>query len=351
MGVSLENKYSEAYMTVLQFVSMFDRGVNEVRTKKDLLERFKSKRRGLKYEEIKARGLNIYPRKETTIDELFEQVKLHDWMVEVMSETGEIEVKLTDKGYEYLISKLTNDFSDEYNSFINEAATLFTKKDETAIKPLHLAKMFHSNNSLFDVEKYLEKGEIAKEMEHYHKASLNALSLDIAPGEYVFNLFPKLYLPEDGLIGDVSLSINGVSLQHPIRLIRPYPNKRYVVAGIETDQGMTGIYLKTKGLDERIQLRWTIGDGRELYHTIKVRFCPDKGRFFSTCQRFVRSSALPTFDVISIFEPDTFFTQDRDLNIISFDGFVTEIQEHVELSSFPMHLHYTQREFRMEGVR
>jgi hypothetical protein len=338
------NKY--AMIQVLEYVSHFNLFIPLNRVRKQILDNAKYKRKGLTKEEIIEKGLNIYPTSGIQIDSLLDGL-IKDNYIETV-EKEEIEVRLSQKGLNTLLALYTDDFSESFLSFQEEVNALTQKKNETDFDPVHVAGMYFHNRSLEKIEEtYFTDKTIQDETQKYHEYMLEEYGLKPNNSDFIFHVIPKLFLPIEDMWEDVELTIEGIELpEQPMFLDRPYPNQRYIVAGVRIgkEKITTGFYPVISSKDKfpkekNIRFHWKLGSGKEIIHDIHFQFEVDRGNLFSTEQSLSRSNDLPSIRVATFIEKVPLINKNRSLELILEGESVTHIKEQVTLTSFPLRLH------------
>ncbi|MGG3662983.1 hypothetical protein [Bacillus gobiensis] len=338
----------EAIIRILQELSYFSNPLMEANIKRKILLHYKEKRKGLTKEEIIEKGLDIYEKKGTTFDSLLSGLIQQEYVnIESVSKKQERKVCLTAKGLEYLISLYTNNHCGEFLSYEQSVNDLTENRNETNFNPLHIAGMYYSKRSLTEIEKlYFTEKSLQDEVQDYHEYLLSLHGLNPDKDDFLFHALPKLFLPQEDMLEDVEFSAEGIEFPNPIILDRPYPNKRYVVAGIikGREKVTTGFYLNLGNKEgfpkeKEIRYHWKLGNGKEIIHDIHIAFQIDRGSLFSTEQSLNRSNDIPCIRLATFVEDAPIIWENRTIEYINKERKFLYMREKVTLTSFPARLH------------
>ncbi|MCJ8223670.1 hypothetical protein [Bacillus paralicheniformis] len=311
---------------------------------------------------IKEKGINIFEKQGIRVSELLNGA-IGMNLVEVhISDYGERKVLISREGRDFLTRIYTNDFSDEYLQFENEVNRKMKDAGELELRESQLASLFWYGWNVKDAcAHYLEKDTFQKEMEAYHNYLLQMNGVGNIEGKYIFHFTPKLFLPI-GFITDaknVVLQIEGIETPSGMILKKPYPNKRYIVAGVKigkekTSAGFYPIIADKEDFPRKIDitLGWKIGEHIQITHELSINFEFNDyaGNFFSSEQRLSRGSTLDEFVLTTFVEEDFELWGDRNYSFHYNNPDEIVIKENVTLSHFPIKLHsafYADDHFRM----
>ncbi|MGG1021158.1 hypothetical protein ABE151_17525 [Bacillus paralicheniformis] len=308
---------------------------------------------------IKEKGINIFEKQGIRVSELLnEAISMN--LVEVhISDYGERKVLISGEGRDFLTHIYTNDFSDEYLQFEKEVNRKMKDAGELELRESQLASLFWYGWNVKDVcDHYLEKDTFQKEMEEYHKYLLKLYGVKDLEGKYVFHFIPNLFLPVHLFkirAENVTLNIEGVKMPSGLILTKPYPNKRYVVAGMKFDKEKTSAgFYPIIAADEEfprkldITLRWSIEEQIQIIHELSIQFLFDDhaGNFFSSEQHLSRESKLDEFSLTTFVDEDfepwgdrNELWGDRNYSFHYNNPDEIVIKENVTLSHFPIKLH------------
>lgn len=332
---------------VLKELSHFSAPVSEQLVRKCVLENTKNGRKGLTKDEVLERGLNIYEKRDRSIDSLIEE-GVDNGLLDLCFDENrkEYQLKITGEGDNYLIEFFTNHHSEAFRQFEKEVNELTDRRGETAFSKRMIANLFHHGHTVEDTEKhYCSDKIIQQEVSLFHERYMEKLGIRAEADEFILHLMPQLFLPNE-LVGEpVSLKIEGLDVEDGIVLGSPYRNKRYVVAGTKVggEKLLTGFYVKgNREFFEKervIRYVWTVGEELTFTHELTLSFAFDKGNFFSTAQRFNRDVNIQTVDLRTFVEEVYTENSERQLTYTGEGGRAT-VTEKALLTSFPLHLHY-----------
>lgn len=334
-----------AIIRVLEYVNQFNLFISLERVKDYILHSAKSNRKGLTKDEIIEKGLNIYLKTGISIDSLLEII-INEEYVEVKQD-AETEICLTLKGLKTLMELYTNNYCEEFLNFQKEVNAVTEKRNETNFDPVHIAAMYYHKDRFTDIEKlYFKEQTLQEETQAYHNYLLSIYGLQPSENEILFHMIPKIFLPIEDMSEDIELTIEGLDLLEPMILSRPYPNQRYVVAGIKRgrEKITTGFYpiIATKEdfpKEKDIRYHWKLGNGKEFIHDIHIAFQIDRGNLFSTEQSLSRSNCLPYFRVCTFYEDVPLIGENRRIEYHEKNENFIHMKETITLTSFPTHLH------------
>ncbi|MEU2482933.1 hypothetical protein ACQKMW_28415 [Pseudomonas sivasensis] len=336
-----------AIIRVLAYLGHYDL-ISREEVHDKILDNAKSGRKGLTKEEITDKGLNIYPKSGIKIDVLIEEL-IEEEYIEVQHK-DETKIRISSKGIKYLMELYTDNYCDSFLSFKDKIDDLTQSRNETDFNPIHVAGMFYQKRNLNQIEDlYFTEKSIQEVTEAYHNYMLDKYGLIPNNNDFLFHLSPKLFLPAEDMWEEVELIIKGIDLpEQPIFLDRPYPNKRYIVAGtkIGKEKFTTGFYPIIASEDEfpkekSICYHWKLGNGKEIIHDIDILFEVDRGNLFSTEQTLSRSNDLSTIRVYTSVEESDLINKNRTINYMDINKNILHMKETVVLTSFPTKLHST----------
>ncbi|MGG0878075.1 hypothetical protein [Bacillus inaquosorum] len=325
--------------------------ITEKRILKEVLDDCKEERKKLSKEEIKEKGLNIYEKQGIRVSELLNEAIKRGLVDAIYDDCGERKVSISQEGIEFLTRFYTNDFSDQYLQFEKEINQTMREHNDLELNQLHIASLFWDGFNAKDVFENYQKSEIQKEMEAYHHHLLQLNGVSDLGEKYIFHFMPKLFLPMEWFntnAKDIVLQIKGIEAPSEMILTKPYPNTRYVVAGMKfgrekISSGFYPIIDDKEDFPEKldITLQWSIGDYMKIIHELRINFAfaDHAGSFFSSEQYLSRNSNLNEFDLITYVEKDAELWRDRNYLYHSKPGEVV-IEENVTLSHFPIKLHF-----------
>lgn len=345
----------------LEYISRF-KIPNGVTDKNFIIKNFlnycKEKRKGLTQEEIKRNGFNVYKKRGISVYSLVEDaIKIGFVKEEYFCPRHEKDVHLilTPKGRNRLFNIYTNNNCDDYLVFKDKVKSLTENMKEPELESSLIAYFYWKGKSLDEISSSLGRSSSTERFSKaYHQYLLKTvLQKTYSENDYIFHLEPQLFLSREDMYEDVHLEVDvsGINQNYPnVVLNRPYPNKRYSVAGFieEKQKYLTGFYpiiAPKENFPEQIQVvyHWFIGEYKEVIHKINIQFHFDKGHLFSTRQRLIRSSNLPKFEITTVTKEDKdlfYRLKDVDIDVETKDDKIIEmINEDITLISFPMYLH------------
>lgn len=330
---------------VLRELGYFPRFMPESRIRESVLDYCKQKRKGLTKEEILEKGLNIFEKRETSIDKLIAELTAEGLIQR--DNANKHDIRLSEKGLACLMDIYTEHYSPSYLQFEKEISDLAEKWEEPNFQKLHVASLFYNQRSIVEVESmyFIQKSSVKEKSEKTHLDALTLRGYTASSGQYVLHLLPRLFLSVEDMNEKVELSIEGIDVPNSFVLGKPYPNKRYVVGGIK--EGKKKKFLdfypiiasKEEFPKEKVIIfHWKLGNGKEYIHQIHLTFHMDKGFLFSTNQSLNRSSDVPYINVTTITEPLERLSKNKDIKFEEEENRLY-IKERVMLTSVPFHLH------------
>ncbi|MEK4593622.1 MULTISPECIES: DUF5514 family protein [unclassified Bacillus (in: firmicutes)] len=334
---------------------IMERGIN---TEEVVMERvlgcFRKLRKGLTNIEIKEKGLNVYSKRGISFVELVQEGINQNLISCIVAwEDGkEIkELKRTKEGTDFLRKFYTNNYSVGFIEFNKQVNALFKEYGELELDPIQIEYLYwRGDHPISEIEKtYINNpynSEYENKIVEFHEYLSEIKSENLKDDEFIFHFSPKLFLPETWFHAPVRLEIKGLEIQNTIVLNRPYPNKRYVVAGVEKDNGIIshGFYWvknKKELINNHIEvkLNWFVGKRKKITHKIDLsfQFGEHKGKLFSNDQCLSRNTKLKQFEIktdlskVDVYE-DEFLLYDK-----------------ADLTHFPMEKHsYFAADYNMD---
>jgi len=166
--------------------------------------------------------------------------------------------------------------------------------------------------------------------------------------KYIFNLVPKLFLPVKLMNESVSLHIEGIDIKEKIQIAKPFPNKRYFVAGCKVNNlQFSGFYPIIGDKDNfpktlKLALHWYINNKLRIVHRINLIFDLTEGNgfLFSTCQEFTRSVNLNSVDLATYMGEDEELWMFHNVNFGYSRGGKQYIYEEATLQNYPFEIHH-----------
>ncbi|MEK4787993.1 MULTISPECIES: DUF5514 family protein [Bacillus] len=314
---------------------IMERGIN---TEEVVMERvlgcFRKLRKGLTNMEIKEKGLNVYSKRGISFGELVQEGinrNLISWTREDEKEIKEL--KRTKEGTDFLRAFYTDNYSADFMKFNKQVNELFKKYGELELDPKQIEYLYwRGDHPISEIEKtYINNpynSEYENEIVEFHEYLSGIKSENLKDDEFIFHFAPKLFLPEAWFHAPVRLEIEGLEIQNTLVLNRPYPNKRYVVAGVEKDNGIIshGFYWvknKKELINNHIEvkLNWFVGKRKKITHKIDLsfQFGEHKGKLFSNDQCLSRNTKLKQFEIktdlskVDVYEDEFLFCDKADL--------------------------------------
>lgn len=307
---------------------------------KRVLSFAKQLRKDLNKSEIREKGLNIYDKREQSIHSIME----HLVELELIS-IIDGQVNLLSKGFDYIMNIYTDDFSASYLQYRKEVLDFLEQRNETDFTEEMIAKLYFGKNSLEDIQRiyFYESKDLVAE---FHSFIIDALNQRRNEDSFVFHFCPRIFLPYEYSDEKISLDIEGIEISNDdIFIGRPYPNRRYAVAGMKLNNTpiFSGFYPIISAKDQfpqekKIIMKWDIGETLKVIHSINVKFSFDRGNFFSTYQSLSRGNSLDYINLVTTIEDEGYFKDNRNPMIKTKVNEIF-IEEDVTLTSFPMHLH------------
>lgn len=345
-------------LRLVQQLSYYSSPIQEDRIVEAVLRDTKRGREGLSKEEIVEKGLNIYEKRAFGIFDLIkEAIDLGYATSSVHHKTGKM-LQITNAGYDFLMSVYTNNYSPEYMEFSRELNRIFKEHGEPPLEEKHEAAMFWEGKTPEEASNwYFKPSGYHDEIEAYHRFLLNTMNKSVGENDFVFHFMPKLFLPREWMTEDISLKIEGIEVPDDVFLATPYPNKRYIVAGVKngnvkTTVGFYPIIAPREQFPKEIviTLHWTIEGRVNISHKINVQFefADHPGNFFSSEQNLSRSNRIPVLNLTTYVEQSLDFWKNRNKTFSSPKQKEYVIEEHVTLTNFPRALHssfYADRNF------
>ncbi|MFY0519288.1 hypothetical protein ACOMCU_15895 [Lysinibacillus sp. UGB7] len=316
---------------------------------KRVLSAAKYLRKDLKKAEAIEQGLNIYQKRELSIHSIMDHLVQMD-MVSIIHK----QILLLPKGYEYLQNIYTDNYSAAYQAFRKEVLELLKQRNETEFTEDMISRLFFRKHSLDDISKiYFDKSNDA--IAEFHSYIIKSMGKQIEDDSFVFHFCPQIFLPDEYIDENITLEVAGLDVSNNIIVGRPYPNKRYAVAGTKFNNTaiFSGYYPVITRKDKfpqakKITMHWNVGNVLKVIHSITVKFNFDRGNFFSTDQSLSRGNSLKYLKLITTFEDDGYFEENRNFKRRQI-GNEIYIEEDVTLTSFSMHLHnfhYSHSQFK-----
>ncbi|MEB9380248.1 DUF5514 family protein [Bacillus cereus] len=298
---------------------------------------FRKLRKGLTNMEIKEKGLNVYSKRGVSFVELVKEGTNRNLIsseIVVRGEGGKIkELKRTKEGIDFLRKFYTDNYSVNFMEFNKQVNALFKKHGELVLDPKQIEYLYwRGDHPVSKIEKtYINNpydSEHENEVVEFHEYLSGIKNENLKDDEFIFHFAPKLFLPEEWFHAPVRLEIEGITIQNTVVLNRPYPNKRYVVAGFEKDNGIIshGFYW-IKNKEElinncvQIKLNWFVGKRKKITHKIDLRFQfgEHNGKLFSNDQSLRRNTKLKQFEIktdiskVDLYEDEFLFCDQADL--------------------------------------
>lgn len=331
-----------------------ERGLELMRFKEYVLEHFKQARARevAPKQQLEELGLNVYNKRGIAFDDILIYFSNQEWI----NITDNQRVSLTVAGKDELMAIYTDNYSPEFQAFKQKVSALAEKYDEPNFRESHINSMFWNRWSLDKIEdQYFINidDSITERANNVHQALLEAFhEPNINESTYLLHLVPKLFVDIDERFEAINLIIEGIETPDFV-LSKPYPNKRYTVAGHKTkvDTGKAkGFYIHMGQKEEfpstiEFTMKWFIGDVKEVHHHVKLQFKFTNGRLFSTVQDLRRGSIVEYFSLCSYTsKEDTveFGKLPADQIISSFCNGkeIITINQTATLTSIPVKLHY-----------
>lgn len=337
---------------VLESISYMEKqGFKQI--KKHILERFKNERKEVMgdVQKIKELGLNVYNKKGISYDAIINFLLDNDYVVIDQEDSC---FSLSEKGKQYMLDLYTNDFSEEYLKYKNTIDKMTTSRNEPRLPEDLIARHFWNKlsfDSIYDF--YFKEDSIDRKALLRHEEFLGKMLLEKNNDFYFLHLMPMIFLDWEDMSKNISMEIIGVEKPEGLKLGKPWPNKRYVVAGWTNIQNKySGFYTfaatKENFPDNKvIEIRWQIGEHKEVIHRLNLSFKFDTGFLFSTKQSLRRDSNIEYHRICAysslgdinelLLNKNTvencYYNEEEDKEVIY-------IEEKVTLTSIPIRLHY-----------
>lgn len=306
---------------------------------KKVLSSAKNLRKDLSKEGAIEKGVNIYEKREVSIHSIIEHlVKLN--LISIKNE----QIFLLQKGYDYILKTYTDNNSPDYQAYRKEVLEFLSERNETEFTEEMIAKLFFRKNTLEDIKSLYFDGH-NDSIAAYHSFVIKSMGKEIKEDSFIFHLSPQIFLPMELIDEKISLVLEGIDVHSNPIIGKPVPNIRYSYAGTKLNK--TAIYsgfypiITTKQLfpkEQKIIMKWNIGDFLEVIHKINIKFEFDKGNFFSTIQSLSRDNRLDYLKLVTTLNDDDDFGRNRNITRKICEN-VIHIEEDVTLTSFSMHLH------------
>jgi hypothetical protein len=341
---------NKAMFKLLRRMSNCGRPIEESRIKEEVLRNCKRERQGLCTEEIVEKGLNIYEKQGIKVTSLINHA-INQGFISIHSDNGNSRnCMITSEGIEFLMNAYTNNFSNDFRRFENKLEEKIKDLGELPLSPMYVASLYWNGKSFkYISEDYFQMSNYNKTILDYHNYLLQLSGVESLEGKKLFHFHPKLFLPLEWMDEEISLEIEGINTPENMILLKPYPNKRYVVAGLKngrekTSAGFYPIITDPQSFPKTvdINLTWSVGGKLKVIHHLYIDFETKdyKGDFYSSQQHVSRDSNLDSFNLTTFIEDDDEFWRGRNPAFF-FSNMYGElvIEENVTLTNFPMHLH------------
>lgn len=309
------------------------------------------KQKGLTLKEAAELGLNIYEKKEPSIDSIVTYL-INEGFVQL----EENKIDMTEQGEDLLLRTYTDNYSKEFLSYKNQLAKILKKRNEPDFEDHLIARHYWNNLTIDEIKDiyfdYDSKNSLGYKSKKIHQELLELQELKITADSFIFHVMPTIFLPFEDLGEKVNLKIEGIEEIPALYIGKPYPNKRYSIAGIKArgENKYSGFYALVASKDsfpveQNIRMHWFIGNYKEVIHDLKVTFKFERGNLFSTKQFIDRSCNIKK-KIICAYASLEDFDEFSDLSLgkevtIDLDNQkeIFHIEQKVELTSFPMHMH------------
>lgn len=313
-----------------------------------ILEESKQKRSQLSWDEHEAKGINIYPKAGVTVAKICDYAQKNKWIKEV----GESWV-LTAEGKQKYYNILTNNHCQAYLQYEKTVFHSFDEKKMVRPDSIHIMESFSKGHTVESLMEWAsEPNELGLRSKEHYQQVLEALGYakEELDDYLIFQFVPQLFLPH-GEEKAVELEIRGIEQPANFRLSKPYPNKRYVVGGLnlKTMKTHTGFYPlvlpKAQFPDSlSLELIWRIGgvNGYSLRHELSIEFSKERmtGNFYTSHQRLVQSSEVPHLKLVSFFPDDSEYLFNRKAHYEKIASKHPILKETAKLTPIPMELSY-----------
>lgn len=338
---------------LLNCIDNYSLGIEMERLVKEVLRECKLNRKDLSVEMIKEKGFDIYERKKTPISKVFQYALDNHYIepVKELSSYGDIQFRISLEGKEYLNSFLTDNYCNDYMIFKKNIEEELIKAKKPLIKEIVIMNAYWNGRNVNEfVERYKEWGKYERLNRDYHMYVLSnwGYSEQDLKDKYIFNFTPRLFVPYSAINSEVSLEIKGVDMPSNMNIMKPYPNKRYFVAGVvfQDAKAVNGFYPIIEGKEtfpktKEIQLIWDIKGGMKVIHNLNISFeiTDGEGYLLSSKQHFLRNIAKDEFDVTTNVEERESYNLNRHPKYI-LKGNVLRIFEDIKLVNFPFEVHH-----------
>ncbi|KZE78205.1 hypothetical protein AV654_19715 [Paenibacillus elgii] len=323
--------------------------MNEPQLKDVVLRSCKSIRKAKSKDEVISQGANIYRNRPVLVESLLEEAFQQNYIaVSEMTEHGR-QLELTNEGLLALTIFWTDSFSDAFKNYEAELTRRLHDCGQIALPRIDIMKMYKSNSIEEVIERYTRPMSTHRLSKGYHEHVMREYGgiTDIPEDDFVFHLFPKLFVPPDLIGKKVTLKVEGLPVP-ALSISIPYPNRRYYVAGMKKERSRSayGCYPIIGPKEHfpskaKVSLYWIIDDCIRIDHHLEIdfQFASSAGQFFSTEQYFSRPLPYKTFSLITTIDRLQ-LGRERHADIIVRDIYNHfEISESATLSNFPMELH------------
>lgn len=288
----------------------------------------------------------MYPKTGVTFEAWCGYALGKEWVIEKKEQ-----LTLTQKGEETYVHILTNGKSAAYRRY--EQAVYGAFDEQLMVRPSlkHIRHSFSNGLPAPHLMEWARKpNRVGMRARDHHVKTLNSLGYanEQLADSLVFQLVPELFLPS-GESGEVTLEVRGVEKPLNLILTTPYPNKRYVVAGLLIGREVThtGFYPLVLPKDQfpdtlEVELLWKIGgdEGYTLSHQLRIEFMKERmtGNFYTSHQQLVRSSEIPTLQVTSFMPEDAKLLKKREARFVGKMTWNHTLHETVKLYPVPMEM-------------
>ncbi|ADO59609.1 hypothetical protein [Paenibacillus polymyxa] len=343
-------------LNVLRRLNRYASPIKEKRIQEEVLRDCREKRVGLTRDEIIGQGLNIYEKRGEKISTIIDEA-IHEDLVRVYSfRENSREIMITPKGIESMMKIYTSDFSSDFVSFENELRNKTEELGELPLKRMLVASLYWRGKTVEEIcQKFFKMSHYHKSILGYHEYLLQRYGHMSLEDKQIFHFQPMLFLPKKWMNEVVTLEIEGIDAPDQMILMKPYPNKRYVVAGCrfgkeKTSAGFYPIITDPNSFPEKLDvtLRWKVGEKLTVVHHLLIEFktLAHDGNLFSSEQRISRSCNMDSFSLTTFMEQDEHLGRGRHQRYFTLFTLGNKhreyiIQEKVTLTNFPMHLHAT----------
>lgn len=340
---------SNQLRNVLQRMSYYHSPVSEKRVIEEVLRDCKRERVGLTKEEIAERGYNIFENRNVRVRDLLEEGISKSYVIPTPFEPNNRMLILSDVGRAFLYALHTNNYSVEFQDFEAKVNAIMLSHNELPLNREHIAIAYWEGDTPEEFcAYYLKPSSYQNQTQNYHEFLLSMFGHQIEEDDVIFHFSPKLFVPVNKMGEEVSLEITGVDTPKGLHLSKPYPNKRYHVAGIKTGKieissGYYPIIAKRDDFPKELDIKlvWTVGTFKVIHILhITFEFGDHPGNLFSTEQFISRSHNMNEVDVRTFVEKNEDLWRNRKPAFSSKNVFrELTIEEHVVLTNFPIHMH------------